>query len=319
MSRFFMGYNLGMQVFQHQPVLIAQTLDVLAPQPGNMVLDCTVGGAGHAAAFLERVGPSGFLHGLDQDAEAIEAARKRLSQLGLPFSLHQVNFAQMSALQLPLFDVILMDLGVSSHQLDCASRGFSFQRAGPIDMRMNPLVGESADQLLLRLTENELATLFKRDGEERYAFRVARALVQRREQGLWFEHTLELAEFIRRLVPPDVSGIHPATRVFQALRIAVNDELGVLERVLPQAVAQLKPGGRLGVISFHSLEDRRVKQFFRRCKMGCVCPPRQPVCTCGEVPTLSVVTSKPLVADQTERNCNPRARSAKLRVARRLG
>lgn len=303
--------------FQHQPVLLNEVLTWLNPQPGEVVLDGTMGGAGHAAELLRRVLPDGFLYGIDQDPQALAAATERLGAVSDRFALFRANFSAMDSLGLPPLDAILLDIGVSSPQLDRAERGFSFQQAGPLDMRMDPDNPTTAERLVNEASEAELARIFYEYGEERHSRKVARAIAARRAEAP-FGDTLELAEFVRKLVPRDPSGIHPATRVFQGLRIAVNDELGVLERALPKAVALLKPGGRLGVISFHSLEDRIVKQYFRQEAKGCVCPPRQPVCTCGLAPRLEVMTTKPVVASDEEQRCNPRARSAKLRVARRL-
>ncbi|HEY9724128.1 MAG TPA: 16S rRNA (cytosine(1402)-N(4))-methyltransferase RsmH [Oscillatoriaceae cyanobacterium] len=304
--------------FRHQPVLLDEVLATLDPRPGQRVLDGTVGGGGHASALLERVLPDGFLYGVDQDPAALDAARERLSAVSDRFELFRANFEAIGTLPLPPLDAVLLDLGVSSPQLDRSERGFSFSREGPLDMRMDPDRPTTAADLINGESEFELARIFFEYGEERHSRRLARAIVKRRTEVGPFTDTLALAEFVRGHLPRDVSGIHPATRVFQALRIAVNDELGVLTRVLPVALELLKPGGRLAVISFHSLEDRMVKQFFKQEAHGCVCPPRQPVCTCGRTPRLRIMTTKPLVATPEERHCNPRARSAKLRVAERL-
>jgi 16S rRNA (cytosine1402-N4)-methyltransferase len=304
--------------FHHLPVLLDAVLAHLAPRPGEVVLDGTVGGGGHAVELLRRVLPDGWLHGIDRDPAAHEAAGARLRTLSDRFTLHRATFDQLGTLGLPPLDAILLDVGVSSPQLDRPDRGFSFRTAGPLDMRMDPDAPTTAEDLLRDLPEAELARILYEYGEERHSRRIARELVKRRTEGAPFADTLELAGFVQRLVPRDPSGIHGATRTFQALRIAVNDELGMLRRALPAAVAALAPGGRLGVISFHSLEDRLVKQFFQAEAKGCVCPPRIPMCVCGKPPTLAIVTPKPVVATPDEANCNPRARSAKLRVARRL-
>ena len=304
--------------FQHLPVLLDEVLTHLAPRPGDVVLDGTVGGGGHASALLERVLPGGFLYGLDRDPSALEAARARLAAVTDRFTLTRGTFDQLGNLGLPPLDVILLDVGVSSPQLDRPERGFSFRNAGPLDMRMDPDAPLTAADLLNDLPEAELARILYEYGEERHSRKIARAIVKRREEGAPFTDTLDLAEFVRRLVPRDPSGIHGATRTFQGLRIAVNDELGMLARALKAGLAALAPGGRFGVISFHSLEDRLVKRFFQTEAKGCICPPRQPVCTCGKPPSLVILTPKPVVATPAEANCNPRARSAKLRVARRL-
>ncbi|MNL12709.1 Ribosomal RNA small subunit methyltransferase H [compost metagenome] len=302
----------------HLPVLPGEVLQWLSPAPGARVLDGTLGGGGHSALLLEAIGPEGRLYGIDQDPEAIEVARRRLSAIGSNVEIKAGNFADVLPVwpQDPL-DGILLDLGVSSHQLDTASRGFSFMREGPLDMRMNPNQATSAADLVNAMPERELADVIWRYGEERHSRAVARAIAQRRAERP-FSTTRDLVEVVEKVVPRAKDGIHPATRTFQGLRIAVNDELGVLERVLPAAVSRLRPGGRLAVISFHSLEDRVVKQFFRDEARGCTCPPRLPMCVCGRKPTLEVLTSKPVVATPEENASNPRARSAKLRVARRI-
>jgi 16S rRNA (cytosine1402-N4)-methyltransferase len=299
-------------------VLLDPVLSWLTPAPGEVVLDGTVGGAGHAAALWHRVAPEGLLIGLDRDPSALEAAGQRLAAVGARHRLHRTTFDRLGELDLPPLDAVLLDVGVSSPQLDVPERGFSFRFGGPIDMRMDPDSPVTAASLLREATEAELVRIFFEFGEERHARRVARAIVAHREGGAWWEDTSDLADFVARVVGRGGASIHPATRVFQALRIAVNDELGMLRRALPAAVQALKPGGRLAVITFHSLEDRIVKQFFQGEARGCVCPPRQPVCTCAHVPTLELVTRKPVVASDDEALANPRARSAKLRVARRV-
>lgn len=304
--------------FHHLPVLLGEVLTHLAPRPGDVVLDGTVGGGGHASALLERVLPNGFLYGLDRDPAALEAARARLATVSERFELRRATFDQLGTLGLPPLDVILLDVGVSSPQLDRPERGFSFRNPGPLDMRMDPDAPLTAADLLRDAPEQELARIIYEYGEERHSRKIARALVKRREEGPAFTDTVDLATFVQRLVPRDPSGIHGATRTFQALRIAVNDELGMLDRALKAGLAALAPHGRFGVISFHSLEDRLVKRFFQTEAKGCICPPRQPVCTCGKPPTIEILTPKPVVATPDEANCNPRARSAKLRVARRL-
>ena len=303
--------------FIHAPVLVQEVLTWLDPRPGETFLDGTLGGGGHAEALLERLGPQGKLYGLDQDPTALAAAGARLARFGGSFSALRTNFRSLPDLDLPPLDGLLLDVGVSSPQLDTAARGFSFQQAGPLDMRMDPDGPMTAADLLADAPEAELARIFYEYGEERYSRRVARAIVARRREAP-FEDTVDLATVVRKHVPRDPSGIHPATRVFQALRIAVNDELGALASVLPAAVQRLAPGGRIAVISFHSLEDRLVKQTFRDLERGCTCPPRQPICTCGKQPQLAVLTRKPVTASEEELRCNPRSRSAKLRAARRL-
>lgn len=302
----------------HLPVLPDEVLSWLSPTPGARVLDGTLGGGGHSALILQAIGPEGRLFGIDQDPEAIAEAQARLAAIGDNVEIRRGNFSEVLPVwpQEPL-DGILLDLGVSSHQLDTASRGFSFMREGPLDMRMDPHQATSAADLVNAMSERDLADVIWRYGEERHSRAVARAIASRRTERP-FETTSDLVAVVEKVVPRAKDGIHPATRTFQGLRIAVNDELGVLERALPAAISRLKPGGRLAVISFHSLEDRMVKQFFRDEAKGCVCPPRVPMCVCGRKPTLEILTPKPVVATPEENARNPRARSAKLRVARRI-
>jgi 16S rRNA (cytosine1402-N4)-methyltransferase len=304
--------------FHHVSVLLEEVLDLLRPAPGGRFLDGTVGGAGHAAALLEKVGSEGFLYGIDQDPAALAVAEERLARWGSNFELRQGNFADvLPEWNLPPLNGILLDLGVSSHQLDTAERGFSFRLEGPLDMRMGDS-GPSAADLVNTLPERELVDILFRYGEERHSRAIVRALLKRREEKP-FRTTRELAEVIERMVPAHkAGGIHPATRTFQALRIAVNRELEVLEQVLPAAISKLAPGGRLAVISFHSLEDRIVKTVFRDMAKSCVCPPKLPICVCGTVPTVKVITPKPREASEAEIRVNPRSRSAKLRVAERI-
>lgn len=302
----------------HLPVLPDEVLTALDPHPGGKFLDGTLGGGGHAALLLRAMGPTGRLYGIDQDPEALQEAQARLAAIGPNFELRRGNFGEVLQTWPPEpLDGILLDIGVSSHQLDTPERGFSFWREGPLDMRMDPNAPTTAADLVNQLDERSLADLLFRYGEERMSRPVARAIVERRQRQP-FTTTTELSEVVARVVPRSKDGIHPATRTFQGLRIAVNDELGVLERALPAAVSRLAPGGRLAVITFHSLEDRIVKQFMRAEAKGCVCPPRIPMCVCGKAPTLEVLTSKPVVATPEETERNTRSRSAKLRVARRI-
>jgi 16S rRNA (cytosine1402-N4)-methyltransferase len=300
----------------HLPVLLAETIDALQPHSGGVYLDGTVGAGGHAEAILRASDPSGRLIGFDQDEQALIVARQRLAGFGERVALFHANFDQMKQVTLaqaiPLADGILLDIGVSSMQLDQAERGFSFREDAPLDMRMNQTAGQTAADLVNELGQDELAHLIYQYGEERLSRRIARAIVQARP----IERTQQLAEVIARATPGGGrrQKIHPATRTFQALRIAVNDELGALERVLPQALKLLKPGGRLAIITFHSLEDRLVKQFFRRESQDCICPPEQLICTCDHQASIKLITKRPITATTTEIDVNPRARSAKLRV-----
>ena len=307
----------------HISVLLQEVLDALQPQSGGVYLDATVGAGGHTAAILRASAPDGRVFGLDQDVEALEIARRNLEMFGDRVHLLHLNFDQLSDAarrhNIPLLDGILFDLGVSSMQLDRPERGFSFQGDGPLDMRMNPATGQSAESLVNHLPERELADLIYKYGEEPHSRRIARAIIRARP----VRRTLELAEIVTRAIPPKAKKrggrpgkvkIHPATRTFQALRIAVNDELGALERALPQALAQLKPGGRLAVISFNSLEDRIVKQYFRQEAQDCICPPEYPICTCQHKAIINIITKKPITPTSTEIDANLKARSAKLRV-----
>jgi 16S rRNA (cytosine1402-N4)-methyltransferase len=286
--------------------------------PGDDVIDGTLGGGGHAVGLLEVTAPDGRLLGIDRDPDALARARKRL----VPFSQRVVlvnrSFHDLKAVAqkhhfFPV-DGVLLDLGLSSFQLSAPERGFSFINDGPLDMRFDPTQGPSAADLVNTLPTEELAEILYRFGEEKQARRIAGAVVAARP----LETTVELAEVIVNVLGKRRGRIHPATKSFQALRIAVNEELGALEVVLPQAVDLLRAGGRLAVISFHSLEDRLVKRFFRRQAQDCVCPPEQPVCTCTHEPTLQVITRRPVRPDETEIARNPRARSARLRVAEKV-
>ena len=301
----------------HVSVLLTETLDALALKPGADVIDGTLGGAGHAEAILQAIAPTGRLLGLDADPAAVTRARIRLAPFGERAVLAQANFDQMrivaGAYRLAPA-AILLDLGLSSYQLAADGRGFSFLGDDRLDMRFNPTVGRSAADLVNTLEEAELADLIFRYGEERFSRRIARALVAARP----VVEARVAAEVIARAVGGRHEHIHPATRTFQALRIAVNDELGALERVLPQALDLLQISGRLAVISFHSLEDRAVKQFMHREASDCICPPRLPICVCGHHARLRLITKKPIVAGEAELSRNPRSRSAHLRVAEKI-
>ncbi len=306
-------------VFEHTPVLLEAVLTYLQPQPGGVYCDGTVGGGGHAAALLQQAQPGGRLLGIDADPAALRAAGARLTSQFPPqsFTLVHGNFGDITRLAtaagFATFDAILLDLGVSSHQLDTPERGFSFLADGPLDMRLDPTQGPSAADLVAELSEQELADLIFRYGEERMSRRIARRIVERRRQQP-ITTTAALAALVAQVLarPGPRERIHPATRTFQALRIAVNRELEQLEAVLPQAVALLRPGGRLAVISFHSLEDRIVKLFFRaESGYGGSAALDRPI-------RLQIITRKPVEATDAEIQANPRSRSAKLRVAERV-
>ncbi len=302
----------------HQPVLYHEIIHALRPQSPGRYVDATVGAGGHAWGILEASAPDGQLLALDKDPQALAIASQRLSVYHPRVILVHASYTQLreelSRIGWQQVNGIVFDLGVSSMQLDQAERGFSFLADGLLDMRFDPTAGRSAADLVNRLSEDELTDLIWRYGEERHARRIAREICRSRP----LETTRQLAQAVERAVGGRKERIHPATRTFQALRIAVNDELRGLEQVLPDAVDVLASGGRLAVISFHSLEDRIIKQFFRRESRDCICPPEQPVCTCNHHATLREITRKPILPSMEEIATNPRARSAKLRVAEKL-
>lgn len=312
--------------FSHIPVLPGPVIEYLAPGPGGVYVDGTVGGAGHSALILESSGPDGRLVGLDRDTEALEAAGKRLAEAGYEgrFTLVHGNFREMDSILSDLgvagVDGVLLDVGVSSWQLNSPERGFSFMSDAPLDMRMDRTGGVTAAELVNTLTARELARVFRRYGEERFSDRIASRVVRRREKAP-VRTTGELAEIVLDAVPKKFHGgrIHPATRVFQALRIEVNDEINSLAEGLDAAMRVLNKGGRLVVISFHSLEDRVVKRRFRELATGCVCPPRAPACVCGRTPEARLLTRRAVSPGADEVEKNPRARSAKLRAVEKLG
>ncbi len=301
---------------EHISVLLDEVLAGLEIRPGGRYIDATVGAGGHAAAILSASSPDGQLLGLDADPEAVQVAQRNLLPFGARATLEVTNFRQLydrsTSLGFGQVDGIVMDLGISSLQL-ASARGFSFSVEGQLDMRFDPTHGEPASELVNRLPEADLADLLWQYGEERASRRIARAIVAARPVNT----SRQLADVVARAVGYREK-IHPATRTFQALRIAVNDELGALGEALPQARDLLRPGGRLAAISFHSLEDRMVKRFFLEEARDCICPPENPACTCGHRATLRVVTRKPIRPTDAETARNPRSRSAKLRVAERL-
>lgn len=313
---------------KHRPVLYQEIIYALQPAQKRYLVDCTVGAGGHAFGLLDASSPDGMLLGLDVDPQALELARKRLDPFHERVILVQASYVtleeQLRSLGWPTVDGILLDLGVSSMQVDTPKRGFSFLSNAPLDMRFDPHNPVTAADLVNHSTEDELADIIYRYGEEPFARQIARAIVQHRP----LTGTLELAELIKRVVHVRKSDrkterfigkrIHPATRTFQALRIAVNDELHALEAVLPQIVACLGSGGILAVIAFHSLEDRIVKQFIQTESQDCICPPHQPVCTCGHRAVLTKLTRHPIRPQPEEIEKNPRARSARLRVAEKV-
>lgn len=302
----------------HAPVLFDEVLAGLRVRPGGRYIDATLGAAGHATGILRASSPDGLLLGLDADPEAVQFASRRLRPFGDRVFVKAANFQELqreaAATGFDQVDGILLDLGLSSRQLADGARGFSFSRDGPLDMRLDPGQGQNAAELVNRLPEAELAEILWRYGEERHARRIARAIIASRP----LNSTRELAGIVAR-ASRSRGKIDPATRTFQALRIAVNRELKALALALPQARDLLRSGGRLAVIAFHSLEDRLVKDFFRQEASDCICPPEAPICQCQHQATLGIVTRKPVRPSDAEIASNPRSRSAKLRVAERLG
>ena len=306
----------------HVPVLAGELVGALDPQPGEVAVDCTFGAGGHARLVANRIGPTGLLVCIDRDP----AAEERFDELAAEVPC-QTRFLRMDyADALPLLaeermaaDMVYLDLGVSSMQIDAWERGFSYSYDAPLDMRMDPAQDLDARVVVNEWDERRLAQAFQRYGEERFARQIARAIVRRRENAP-FETTGELAETIKGAVPAPArfGGGHPAKRVFQAIRIVVNDELGSLERALPAAWQLLRPGGRIAALSFHSLEDRRVKRFFVDRARGCICPPDLPVCACGRTPDAELLTRRAVAPSAQEVAENPRAGSGKLRAARKL-
>ncbi len=309
--------------FRHLSVMADEVLRFLAPKPGGVYVDGTVGGAGHAFLVLEASAPDGLLIGFDRDREALGAAAERLLPFGERARLVHGNFAAMAEALAEMgirgIDGFLLDLGVSSHQLDAAWRGFSFQKGAPLDMRMDRRSGMTAAELVNTLAEEELARIIHDFGEERWAKRIAAFIVKAREESP-IETTLELVDIIKGAVPRGAweERLHPATRTFQALRIAVNNELASLEKGLEEGIKMLRQGGRGVVISFHSLEDRIVKNSFRHFAHGCICPKGIPYCVCGHKPQVRLLTGKPVMAGEAEVAANPRARSARLRAVEKL-
>lgn len=308
--------------FVHRSVLLLPTVEALAVRPDGIYLDGTLGGAGHSYEIASRL-TTGRLIGLDRDETALAAAGARLAPFAGRVTLVHSNFADLAqvldSLDIPAVDGMLFDLGVSSPQLDDAERGFSYMQDAPLDMRMDRTAGLTAYEVVNTWPEAELKRILYTYGEERYAPRIAAAIASRRTERP-IATTLELADLIRSAMPAQAlrEKQHPAKRSFQAIRIAVNDELGAVERMLASAIDRLNPGGRLAVITFHSLEDRIVKTAFQEAARGCTCPKDFPVCVCGKKPKVKLITRHPIVADEAELAENPRARSAKLRVAEKL-
>jgi 16S rRNA (cytosine1402-N4)-methyltransferase len=303
----------------HRPVMLRETLDLLDLAPGKTIVDATMGLGGHSEAILIAFEDIRLI-GIDQDTEAIAYAAKRLEKFGERVNIVHSNFSEIRKVVPSPVDGVLADLGVSSLQFDSADRGFSFRFDAPLDMRMDPGSGdETAAGLLDSLSETEIANVIYEYGEERASRRIARWIVEKREKGTPISTTKELADLVARAVKKGGKDkIHPATRTFQALRIAVNRELEILERFINDSVDLLKTNGRLAIITFHSLEDRIVKQTFQKLAGRCFCPPRIPQCVCGAQKRVEIVTRKPVIPDEIEMQENPRSRSAKLRACIKL-
>ena len=302
----------------HIPVLYHEIINALAPYSGGLYIDGTLGAGGHAFGILNASTPNGRLLGLDLDPDALVVEKQRLSMFKDRVLIRQGSYVDMASYAKEIgwffIDGIILDLGVSSIQLDTKERGFSFLNDAPLDMRFSAQNGTTAADLLNTLAENELANIIWKYGEEKNSRKIARIICQNRP----IRTTFELANLVKKAYGNRFSQIHPATRTFQAIRIAVNQELQAIEIVLPQAINLLKPGGKLAIISFHSLEDRIVKSFFRTESKDCVCPPDQPICTCKHIKSIKEVNRKPIEASQREVSENPRARSAKLRIVEKL-
>jgi 16S rRNA (cytosine1402-N4)-methyltransferase len=306
----------------HVPVLAGELIDLLDPQPGDTAIDCTFGDGGHARLVADRIGPDGTLVCLDRDPAAEERFDAFARDVACETRFLRIDFADgLELLWDEGFeaDVLYLDLGISSMQIDTWQRGFSYSYDAPLDMRMDTTQDLDAREVVNTWDERRLAQVFQRYGDERFARRIAREIVRKRARAE-IETTNELVEVIKAAVPTPAhfGGGHPAKRVFQAIRIAVNDELGSLDRALPAAWGVLRPGGRLGAISFHSLEDRRVKRFLADRARGCICPPDLPICGCGRVPEAEVLTQRAVAPTPGEVAHNPRAASGRLRAARKL-
>ena len=309
--------------FHHVPIMVSEVLTLLEPSRGGVFVDGTLGGGGHAEAVLSAMPETGRLFGIDRDDDALKAAGERLSRFGDRFTAIKGNFFDMKALLaargVTAVDGILLDLGVSSHQLDARERGFSYKAEAPLDMRMDQSAPLTAKTVVNEWPEDELRRIFFAYGEEKFSAKIAQRIVRQRAVSP-IETTTELAELIKSAIPAKFRNEpqHPARRCFQAIRIAVNGELDGLEDAVRSAHDLLKPGGRLAILTFHSLEDRIVKNAFRSFENPCICPKSAPVCICGRKPTAKVLTRHPLVASEAEQKANPRATSAKLRAIVRI-
>lgn len=308
--------------FRHVSVLLNETITGLNIKKDGIYVDCTLGGAGHSIEILKRLGDRGKLIGIDQDSAAIKAAEKRLSGFKNVQLVHD-NFYNikdiLDSLNIDKVDGIMMDLGVSSYQLDEAERGFSYMKDAPLDMRMNRDSSVSAYNIVNEYDEERLAKVIRDYGEEKFAKRIAGFIVERRKHGP-INTTLELVEIIKNAVPAKArrEGPHPAKRTFQAIRIEVNQELQILEKAIEDSIEKLNPGGRIAVITFHSLEDRITKNVLKKEENPCTCPKEFPVCVCGKKPSIKIITKKPIDPTEDELKQNPRSRSAKLRIGEKI-
>ncbi|MBT8369734.1 MAG: 16S rRNA (cytosine(1402)-N(4))-methyltransferase RsmH [Deltaproteobacteria bacterium] len=310
--------------YRHIPAMVPEVVSYLRCRPGMSIVDCTLGGCGHATAMCEKINPDGLLIGIDQDIDAITNAEKVLQSYALKSHLFRGNFIRLpeflAQLNIASVDGILLDLGVSLHQLENSGRGFSFRKDEPLDMRMDIQSTQTAANLVNKLPQDDLRYLFKKYGEERWASQIARNITRVRRQKK-IETSIQLAQIVLDSIPRGAAAkqkIHPATRVFMALRIAVNQELESLETFMENAVDFLKPGGRLCVLSFHSLEDRIVKQRLKSLEKGCTCPPQLPRCVCGRKPQIRILTKKVQRPTSEEVTLNPMSRSTRLRAAEKI-
>ncbi len=309
--------------FEHVPVLLKESIEYLNLKSGGVYVDGTLGGAGHSTEIAKRIQPDGKLIGIDQDINAIEAASKKLEIFGGSIIIEHNNFSNIKSIvhknNFEGVDGILLDLGVSSHQLDEEARGFSYMKDAPLDMRMNRDAVLTAENIVNKYSFEQFKKIIKEYGEEKWADRIARFVVEERTKN-HISTTLQLVEIIKKAIPAAArrEGPHPAKRTFQAIRIEVNNELGILESAILDAVSVLNANGRICVITFHSLEDRIVKNCFSKLQNPCTCPPRMPMCVCGNTRQLTILTKKPIVAEENELSDNPRARSAKLRVGEKV-
>ncbi|SHE38916.1 16S rRNA (cytosine1402-N4)-methyltransferase [Caldanaerobius fijiensis DSM 17918] len=309
--------------FRHVPIMLNEVIDALNLQQGSVIVDATIGGAGHSSEIIKRILPGGLLIGIDQDEDAIMASQQRLGPYSPNVVIKKANFSDikkvLSSLGISRVDGILADIGVSSHQLDEAHRGFSYMHDAPLDMRMDRSSKVTAEVLVNTLSKSDLEKIIREYGEERWASRISEFIVRERQQKP-IKTTGQLVDIIKAAIPARSrrEGPHPAKRTFQALRIAVNDELNNLENAIWDFIDVLRPGGRLAIITFHSLEDRIVKTAFKNAENPCICPKDFPVCICNRKPLIKIITKKPIIPSEEEQQDNPRSRSAKLRVAEKL-